>query len=94
MTPADTLRVRLDSPGIIVAPGVSDGLSAQMAAEAGFDVLYMTGAGVSLGTFGTPAVGLLTLTEMAAACVDAGLIWVGPQPTSSAGWGRRSKRAG
>jgi len=68
MTPADTLRVRLDSPGIIVAPGVSDGLSAQMAAEAGFDVLYMTGAGVSLGTFGTPDVGLLTLTEMAAAC--------------------------
>jgi len=68
MTHADTLRVRLDSPGIIVAPGVSDGLSAQMAAAAGFDVLYMTGAGVSLGTFGTPDVGLLTLTEMAAAC--------------------------
>jgi len=68
MTPSNFLRERLSSPGIIVAPGVSDGLSAQMAAEAGFDVLYMTGAGVSLGTFGTPDVGLLTLTEMAAAC--------------------------
>jgi 2-methylisocitrate lyase-like PEP mutase family enzyme len=66
--PAAILRARLGAPGIITAPGVSDGLSAQMAAEAGFDVLYMTGAGVSLGTFGAPDVGLLTLTEMAAAC--------------------------
>jgi 2-methylisocitrate lyase-like PEP mutase family enzyme len=43
-------------------------MSAQVAVEAGFSVLYMTGAGVSLGTFGTPDVGLLTLTEMADAC--------------------------
>ncbi len=69
MNPASTLlRERLAAPGIIVAPGVHDGLSAQMAAEAGFGVLYMTGAGVSLGTHGTPDVGLLTLTEMAGAC--------------------------
>ncbi len=67
-TPSTRLRERLTEPGIIVAPGVYDGLSAQVAAEAGFDVLYMTGAGVSLGTFGTPDVGLLTLTEMADAC--------------------------
>jgi 2-methylisocitrate lyase-like PEP mutase family enzyme len=68
MTPSTLLRNRLAEPGIIVAPGVHDGLSAQVAAEAGFDVLYMTGAGVSLGTHGTPDVGLLTMTEMADAC--------------------------
>ncbi len=68
MTPSFLLRKRLAEPGIIVSPGVHDGLSAQVAVEAGFSVLYMTGAGVSLGTFGTPDVGLLTLTEMADAC--------------------------
>lgn len=68
MIPSTLLRKRLTEPGIIVAPGVHDGLSAQVAAEAGFDVLYMTGAGVSLGTHGTPDVGLLTMTEMADAC--------------------------
>ncbi len=68
MTPSFILRKRLAEPGIIVSPGVHDGMSAQVAVEAGFSVLYMTGAGVSLGTFGTPDVGLLTLTEMADAC--------------------------
>lgn len=68
MTPSLLLRKRLSEPGIIVSPGVHDGMSAQVAVEAGFSVLYMTGAGVSLGTFGTPDVGLLTLTEMADAC--------------------------
>lgn len=68
MTPSSLLRKRLSEPGIIVSPGVHDGMSAQVAVEAGFSVLYMTGAGVSLGTFGTPDVGLLTLTEMADAC--------------------------
>lgn len=68
MNPSAFLRKRLAEPGIIVAPGVHDGLSAQVAAEAGFDVLYMTGAGVSLGTHGTPDVGLLTMTEMVDAC--------------------------
>lgn len=61
------LREIMERPGIIVAPGVYDGLSAQLATRAGFKVLYMTGAGVSLGTYGMPDVGLLTLTEMAAA---------------------------
>lgn len=66
--PADRLRELLAEPRIIPAPGVYDGISAQIAAQAGFDVLYMTGSGVSLGTHGLPDVGLLTLTEMAEAC--------------------------
>ncbi len=67
-TPAKRLRELLAAPGILASPGVYDGISAQIAAEAGFEVLYMTGSGVSLGTYGMPDVGLLTLTEMAESC--------------------------
>ncbi len=67
-THARRLREMLAAPGLIPSPGVWDGLSAQIAAEAGFELLYMTGSGVSLGTHGLPDVGLLTLTEMAEAC--------------------------
>lgn len=62
------LREMLAAPGLIPSPGVWDGISAQIASEAGFELLYMTGSGVSLGTHGLPDVGLLTLTEMAEAC--------------------------
>ncbi len=67
-TPTKRLRELLAAPGILASPGVYDGISAQIAAEAGFEVLYMTGSGVSLGTYGFPDVGLLTLTEMAESC--------------------------
>lgn len=66
--PTKRLRELLAAPGILASPGVYDGISAQIAAEAGFEVLYMTGSGVSLGTYGLPDVGLLTLTEMAESC--------------------------
>ena len=65
---AARLREMLAAPGLIPSPGVWDGISAQIAAEAGFELLYMTGSGVSLGTHGLPDVVLLTLTEMAEAC--------------------------
>jgi len=69
MTSKNTrLRKMLAEPGLIPSPGVWDGISAQIAVEAGFELLYMTGSGVSLGTHGLPDVGLLTLTEMAEAC--------------------------
>ncbi len=67
-THARQLREMLAAPGLIPSPGIWDGISAQIAAEAGFELLYMTGSGVSLGTHGLPDVGLLTLTEMAEAC--------------------------
>lgn len=65
---AKRLREMLEAQGILSSPGVYDGISAQIAAKAGFEVLYMTGSGVSLGTFGIPDVGLLTLTEMTESC--------------------------
>lgn len=54
----------LNDGELIVAPGGYDGASAMLIAAAGYDAVYMTGAGVS-SAFGLPDYGLLTLTEMA-----------------------------
>jgi len=59
------LRKRLESKEIIFAPGAYDALSAKIAAQAGFDAVYMTGFGVAGSTLGMPDIGLLTATEMA-----------------------------
>jgi len=52
--------------GLLVAPGAYDGITARIIAQAGFDAVYMTGAGVS-AAHGFPDYGLLTLSEMASA---------------------------
>ena len=49
----------------MMAPGAYDALSARLAAQAGFETVYMTGFGVSGSTLGMPDIGLLTATEMA-----------------------------
>jgi 2-methylisocitrate lyase-like PEP mutase family enzyme len=64
MSAAARLRELLAGDGLIVAPGVFDGISAAIAGKLGFQSAYMTGAGVSASGWGLPDVGLLTLTEM------------------------------
>jgi 2,3-dimethylmalate lyase len=54
----------LNSPGIIVAPGAYDGISARLIERQGFKAVYMTGAGTSASVLGQPDIGLTTLTEM------------------------------
>jgi 2-methylisocitrate lyase-like PEP mutase family enzyme len=63
MKQTQALRALLDEAGLIVAPGVYDGLTARMAQQAGFPALYMTGAGTAAAR-GFPDYGLLTLSEM------------------------------
>lgn len=58
------LRSRLESDGLVVAPGVHDPLSARVAEQVGFDLVAMTGNGTSLSKIGHPDVGVLTLPEM------------------------------
>jgi 2-methylisocitrate lyase-like PEP mutase family enzyme len=48
---------------MLVAPGAFDGVTATLIAQAGFDGLYMTGAGTS-ASMGLPDFGLLSMTEM------------------------------
>ena len=62
MTP--TLSERLRQPGLIVAPGVYDLVSAKLADQAGFDALYMTGFGVVASHLGYPDAGLATYSDM------------------------------
>lgn len=59
------LRERLASGRILMAPGVYDALGAAAATEAGFEALYLTGAGLSYSRLGRSDLGLLTMTEMA-----------------------------
>ena len=59
------LRQMLQAPGIIVAPGAYDGFSARLIEAAGFQAVYMTGAGTAASHLGQPDLGLATLTEMA-----------------------------
>jgi 2,3-dimethylmalate lyase len=59
-----SLSERLTQPGLIVAPGVYDMVSAKLADSAGFDALYMTGFGVVASHLGYPDAGLATYTDM------------------------------
>jgi 2-methylisocitrate lyase-like PEP mutase family enzyme len=54
----------LKEPGILVAPGAYDGLSARLIEQAGFRAAYQTGAGSSAALIGQPDIGLLTMPEM------------------------------
>ncbi|MFN4163171.1 MAG: oxaloacetate decarboxylase [Ferrovibrio sp.] len=59
------LRERLRSGEIVVAPGVYDGLSALVAAQAGFEALYLSGASIAYTRFGRSDIGLVSMTEVA-----------------------------
>lgn len=60
-----SLKARLAQERILVAPGVYDGLTAALAAEAGFEALYLSGAAVAYTRLGRPDIGLTAMTEMA-----------------------------
>src|ERR1700754_1927503 len=64
-TPArQALHDLLNGHELIVAPGVFDGISAQLARRTGHVAAYLTGAGVAASGFGLPDLGLGTQTEM------------------------------
>src|ERR1700682_407517 len=62
--PTTVLRELFTSPGLVVAPGVADALTARLVAAEGFKAIYMTGGGTSAVRLGMPDVGLLTMPEM------------------------------
>ena len=59
------LRALLAGPEIVVAPGIYDGLSALLVAEAGFKAAYLSGASLCYTRFGYPDIGLVSMTEVA-----------------------------
>ncbi|WP_280415003.1 isocitrate lyase/PEP mutase family protein [Nocardia carnea] len=70
MSDAQRLAGLLRRPGLLVAPGVYDGLSAAIAARSGAEAAYVSGAAVSAAE-GLPDIGLTTVTEMARAIAVA-----------------------
>lgn len=60
------LAARLRRNGdILVAPGVYDALTAHIAAEAGFEALYLSGAAIAYSRLGQPDLGLVSMSEVA-----------------------------
>ena len=57
-------RRLLQQPGLIMAPGAYDCLTARLIQQAGFPAVYMTGAGTSVARLGYPDLALATLSEM------------------------------
>ncbi|HYF57050.1 MAG TPA: isocitrate lyase/phosphoenolpyruvate mutase family protein [Salinarimonas sp.] len=60
-----SLRDRLSRPGILVAPGCYDALTASLAEGAGFEALYVSGAGIAYTKLGRPDIGLVSAAEVA-----------------------------
>jgi methylisocitrate lyase len=63
MNQSATLR-KLIARGIVAMPGVPNASMARQVERAGFDAVYISGAGLANCTAGLPDVGLLTLTEV------------------------------
>ena len=65
MTQAARMRELLRRDGMVVAPGAYDCITARLIERAGFDAVYMTGAGTA-AMLGYPDFGLVTMSEMVA----------------------------
>ena len=61
---ATALR-KLIAQGVVAMPGVPNASMARQVERAGFDAVYISGAGLANCTAGLPDVGLLTLNEVA-----------------------------
>jgi len=63
-----SLRERLSPTNVLLAPGVYDALGALMAERAGFEAIYLSGAGIAYTRLGRPDIGLVDMSEVAATC--------------------------
>jgi 2-methylisocitrate lyase-like PEP mutase family enzyme len=61
---AKSLSARLARPPILIAPGVYDALTALIAERAGFEALYVSGAGIAYTRLGRPDIGLVGMSEV------------------------------
>jgi 2-methylisocitrate lyase-like PEP mutase family enzyme len=61
----NALAQRLQQPKALLVPGVYDSLSALIAAQAGFEAVYLSGASIAYTRLGRSDIGLTTATEVA-----------------------------
>lgn len=64
MAEKNTLRTRLRTKPIVVAPGIYDALTALIAGAAGFDTCYVSGAAIAYTRLGRPDIGLVSVSEV------------------------------
>jgi len=64
MTENVMLSDRLRRPPILMAAGVYDPLTALIAERAGFEALYVSGAGIAYTRLGRPDIGLVSMNEV------------------------------
>ena len=64
MNAPDRLRALMQEPGMIVMPAVWDGLSAKLAAAAGFKTAFLSGSCVAASRLGGPDLDLVSFGEM------------------------------
>ncbi|MGE0719261.1 MAG: oxaloacetate decarboxylase [Alphaproteobacteria bacterium] len=64
MTPPERLRALLAKPEFVVMPAVWDGLSAKLAAAAGFQTAFLSGSCVAASRLGGPDLDLVSFGEM------------------------------
>jgi 2-methylisocitrate lyase-like PEP mutase family enzyme len=64
MADAANLRTRLMRKPIVVAPGVYDAFTALVAEQAGFQMLYVSGAAIAYTRLGRPDIGLVSMSEV------------------------------
>jgi 2-methylisocitrate lyase-like PEP mutase family enzyme len=60
-----SLRARLNTPGLVLAPGCYDALSALLIERAGFEAAYVSGASIAYTRLARPDIGLVSLSELA-----------------------------
>ncbi|MDA1101484.1 MAG: oxaloacetate decarboxylase [Proteobacteria bacterium] len=66
MSDSASLRILLQGPEIVVAPGIYDAFGALMVERAGFPAAYLSGASIAYTRFGRPDLGLVGMDEVAA----------------------------
>ena len=64
MTPPERMRALLAKPDFVVMPAVWDGLSAKLAAAAGFPTAFLSGSCVAASRLGGPDLDLISFAEM------------------------------
>jgi 2-methylisocitrate lyase-like PEP mutase family enzyme len=63
--PAEKLKEIVARRAAVIVPGASNALFARLIEAAGFETMYVTGAGVANMHMGAPDIGLTTMTEVA-----------------------------
>src|ERR1700723_1516165 len=74
MTSAAELKRLIGQRKAITVPGTANALFARVIQDLGFEIVYVTGAGVANMSLGVPDIGLTTVTEVSetvAAIADA-----------------------